>query len=62
MADATIDSSWNGEFIRQGNQINVTPPNWAQVLQPNQTNDSVGFCARKTGTNYRPTAIEGIPN
>ncbi|NEO85707.1 MAG: cellulase family glycosylhydrolase [Spirulina sp. SIO3F2] len=58
MADATINNSWNGQFNRNGDRYTVTPPNWAEVLQPNQSMNSIGFCAAKTGSNYRPTAVE----
>ena len=52
MNQAQINNSWNGDFQRQGSQYTVTPPNWGQPLQPNQTVD-MGFCARKTGSDYQ---------
>ncbi|WP_072622612.1 cellulase family glycosylhydrolase [Spirulina major] len=57
MNQATINNSWNGDIQRQGTQYTITPPGWAQVLQPGQTNNSIGFCARKTGADYQPRAI-----
>jgi hypothetical protein len=34
----------------------VMPPDWARVLQPNQTID-MGFCANKLGADYQPTRV-----
>ncbi|HEY9858431.1 MAG TPA: cellulase family glycosylhydrolase [Candidatus Obscuribacterales bacterium] len=56
MNQANINNSWNGSFNRQGLQYRVTPPNWGRVLQPNQTVD-LGFCANKSGSDYRPQQV-----
>lgn len=56
MNQANINNSWNGNFNRQGGQYRVAPPNWGKVLQPNQTID-MGFCATKSGSDYRPQQV-----
>jgi endoglucanase len=53
MDQAAITQSWNGNFIRQRSTFTVTPPDWANEIQPNQGVD-MGFCANKTGSNYLP--------
>ncbi len=50
----TISNSWNGSFNSQGTMYQVTPPDWERVIQPNQT-AQLGYCAQKTGPNYKPT-------
>lgn len=59
MNQAEINNSWNGDFQRQGSQYTVTPPNWGQPLQPNQTVD-MGFCAQKTGSDYQPRNVRVV--
>jgi endoglucanase len=56
MNQASINNSWNGSFNRQGLQYRVTPPDWGKILQPNQTMD-LGFCATKSGSDYRPQQV-----
>ncbi len=56
MNEAAIDQSWNGKFERQGAQHKVTPPDWGQTINPNQTVD-MGFCAKKLGKDYAVNAI-----
>nr|WP_290227155.1 cellulase family glycosylhydrolase [Trichocoleus desertorum] len=56
MNQANINNSWNGSFNRQGLQYQVTPPDWGKTLQPNQTMD-LGFCATKSGSDYRPQQV-----
>lgn len=56
MSHAEINQSWNGTFTRQGSRYTVTPPSWAQTLQPNQTMD-MGFCANKQGSNHYPRNV-----
>ncbi len=54
MQDAKIDRSWNGNYDKgQSNSYTITPDGWGQTIQPKQTID-LGFCAQKTGKNYRP--------
>jgi endoglucanase len=57
MNEAEINHSWNGIFTRwAGSNYIVMPPDWARVLQPNQTID-MGFCANKLGADYQPTQV-----
>ncbi|MBD2021212.1 cellulose binding domain-containing protein, partial [Leptolyngbya sp. FACHB-36] len=56
MNQAAINNSWNGTFIPQGSRYTVEPPEWAQVIQPNQT-VNLGFCATKLGQDYRPKGV-----
>lgn len=56
MNQATINTSWNGTFNRQGSQYTVSPPGWARTVWGGQTID-VGFCANKQGADYRPTEV-----
>lgn len=56
MNQADISQSWNGSFRPQGSRYTVTPPDWAQPMQPNQSVD-IGFCANKRGTDYLPRDI-----
>ncbi|NMG11259.1 hypothetical protein DP117_32065 [Brasilonema sp. UFV-L1] len=57
MSQAQITNSWNFNFTKQGSQYIVTPPDWARVIQPNQTQESLGFCANKLGSDYKPTQV-----
>lgn len=57
MQQAQITQSWNGNFQRQGRQYQVSPPDWARTIQPNQTID-LGFCANKSGSNYKPQQVK----
>jgi endoglucanase len=56
MAQAEINQSWNGSFDRQGDRYTVTPPTWANPVQPYQT-VNLGFCANKRGTDYYPRQV-----
>jgi endoglucanase len=56
MNQAAINNSWNGIFVPKGSQYEVIPPDWAKVIQPNQTVD-MGFCANKLGRDYRPSGV-----
>ena len=53
---ATITGTWNGNFV-EGTNYTVTPPDWGRVIQPSQTANSVGYCAKKQGANYKPTQL-----
>jgi cytochrome c peroxidase len=48
----TIYTSWNGTFTGSTGNASVTPCcSWNSVIQPGETQQSVGFCARRnTGT------------
>ena len=56
MNQATIQQSWNGTFNQQGLNYTVIPADWGRSIQPNQAVD-VGFCAKKTGSDYLPQQI-----
>jgi len=60
MQQAVINNSWNGVYANQGSQYTVTVPDWAKVLQSGQSIDSVGFCANKQGSNYKPQQVKAI--
>ncbi len=53
---AKISQTWNGNFLAQGSNYQVTPADWAKVIQPGKTVE-VGYCADKLGANYKPTQI-----
>jgi endoglucanase len=57
MNQATINNSWNATFKQQGNEYIVTPLNWGRVIEAKQVRD-VGFCANKSGADYRPQKVE----
>ena len=56
MNQAAINNSWNGSFKAQGSQYVVTPLDWAQVIEPGQSQE-LGFCANKLGSDYRPQQV-----
>ncbi|NDJ16577.1 cellulase family glycosylhydrolase [Myxacorys almedinensis] len=56
MHQAAVSQSWNGTFEKQDLRYTVTPPDWGRDVQPNQT-ISMGFCAKKLGTDYLPRQI-----
>ncbi|MDO3381613.1 cellulose binding domain-containing protein [Gilvimarinus algae] len=45
--DGTISSLWNGNWNQNGSTLMVSGLSWNGVLQPGQTNASVGFCANR---------------
>jgi endoglucanase len=56
MNQAAINNSWNGNFKSQGSEYVVTPPDWAQVIGPGQSQE-LGFCANKLGSDYQPRQV-----
>lgn len=44
LTDASISSSWNGQFSRSGNQVTVSPIGWNSTIWPGQEIE-VGYCA-----------------
>jgi endoglucanase len=56
MNQAAIANSWSGNFIQQSTGYVATPLDWAKTLAPNQSTD-MGFCANKSGTDYKPTQV-----
>ena len=60
LRQAAIESTWNGTFTRSSSnasEYTVTPDDWIRVIAPNQTRE-VGFCANKTGTDYKPQNVK----
>lgn len=55
---AKISQTWNGNFVMQGANYEVTPVDWAKVIGPGKTVE-VGYCADKLGANYKPE-IRGV--
>jgi endoglucanase len=53
---ATINNAWGANFLPQGTSYLVKPESWSQVIQPQQTYVA-GYCANKTGTNYKPSQV-----
>ncbi|MGD1861876.1 MAG: cellulase family glycosylhydrolase [Leptolyngbyaceae cyanobacterium] len=61
MNQAAIQNGWNGNFINQGTQYTVTPPDWGRAIQPGDTVEWMGFCAAKSGDDYLPTQVTAQP-
>jgi archaellum component FlaF (FlaF/FlaG flagellin family) len=55
--DSVITSNWSANFFRSGSTYRITPKSWDRKIRPGKTMKEVGFCARKTGSNYAPTVI-----
>lgn len=56
----TIYTSWNGNFSGNTGAISVVPAfSWNQILQPGQTDNSVGFCANRNvpGSGVLPVLV-----
>jgi len=53
---ATINNAWGANFLPQGTNYLVKPESWSQVIQPQQTYVA-GYCANKTGSNYKPSQV-----
>jgi endoglucanase len=54
MPEAQIFKSWNGKYETSNSKRHtITPEDWGTTINPKQTID-LGFCAKKTGKNYRP--------
>lgn len=56
---ATITNAWSVNFLPQGTSYLVKPESWGQVIQPQQT-FIAGYCANKTGSNYKPSQVSVI--
>lgn len=52
-----ITSKWGGRFVQVGSIVVVVPESWASWLPAKGRNDTLDFCATKTGNNWRPTQI-----
>ncbi len=54
--ESTMTSSWSANFTPNGSRYSVTPLGWNSQI-PSGSSWSVGFCANKTGTDYRPVVV-----
>jgi len=45
--DGRVSSLWNGQWSQSGSTLSVSGINWNAVLNPGETNSSVGFCANR---------------
>jgi Ca2+-binding RTX toxin-like protein len=46
---STIYTSWNGNFVGSSGPVSVTPCcSWNTVVDPGETDSSIGFCANRT--------------
>jgi hypothetical protein len=43
----TIDNFWNVIWSQNGNQVTAEGVSWNNILQPNQSSHSLGFCAKR---------------
>ncbi|MDJ0619773.1 MAG: cellulase family glycosylhydrolase [Calothrix sp. MO_192.B10] len=57
MNQASINKSWNGKFIKQGQKYIVNPLDWGKIIEPNQV-INIGFCAQKLGLDYQPKNLK----
>ncbi|MBW4512670.1 MAG: cellulase family glycosylhydrolase [Scytonematopsis contorta HA4267-MV1] len=54
---AQITQTWNGTFVTKGSTVEASPnADWAKIVQPGKT-VNVGYCANKTGGNFRPSNV-----
>jgi endoglucanase len=54
LPEAKLFKSWNGKYETSNSKRHtITPEDWGNTINPKQTID-LGFCAKKTGKNYRP--------
>ena len=59
-ADSQFTSTWNAVYTPGAGSIdNVTPVDWNHGIWPSSST-AAGFCANKTGPNYRPQLITVI--
>ncbi|GAA6616168.1 cellulose binding domain-containing protein [Scytonema sp. NUACC26] len=59
LKQAVIESTWNATFTPSSGNASeyiVTPDDWIKVIAVNQTRE-VGFCANKTGNDYKPQNV-----
>ncbi|MDO3387625.1 cellulose binding domain-containing protein [Gilvimarinus sp. SDUM040013] len=45
--EGSINNLWNGNWSQSGSTLSVSGLSWNDVLQPDQINTSVGFCASR---------------
>ena len=56
LRDSSLQSSWNGTVSGSAPSYFVVPDSWNASIPANGTR-VVGFCASKTGANYRPIVV-----
>ena len=54
---ASIYSSWNGNFSGSGSRKTVTPVGWNASVGAGATLQAFGYCANTTGSNSTPTVL-----
>jgi len=57
LGQSTLSGLWNGAVSQSGSQITVKPAGWNSQIAPGGSLTAFGFCANKTGANYRPTLV-----
>src|SRR6187551_3803286 len=59
---ASIYSSWNGNFSGSGSRKTVTPVGWNASVPAGATLQAFGYCANTTGSNSAPAIISPVDN
>src|SRR3954470_11379998 len=59
---ASIYTSWNGNFTGSGSRKTVTPVGWNASVAPGATLQAFGYCANTTGPNSAPAIISPLGN
>ena len=59
---ASIYSSWNGNFAGSGSRKTVTPVGWNANVAPGTTLQAFGYCANTTGSSSAPAIISPLGN
>src|SRR6188768_4407263 len=59
---ASIYSSWNGNFSGSGSRKTVTPVGWNASVGAGATLQAFGYCANTTGSNSTPTVVSPLGN
>ena len=54
---ASMYTSWNGQFSQSGQQYTVEDVGWNGSLQPGQSTSETGFCANRTGGSELPSIV-----
>lgn len=58
MQGTQISNLWNANFTSTTGQVTLTPLSWNSVINPGETNQSIGFCAtRPAGGNALATVV-----
>jgi mannose/cellobiose epimerase-like protein (N-acyl-D-glucosamine 2-epimerase family) len=59
---ASIYTSWNGNFAGSGSRKSVTPVGWNASVDAGTTLQAFGYCANTTGANSAPVIISPLGN